>query len=109
MIEDLHDSFIKLSHQDKYDKLMICLYIAQKSEQSLTWLFLVLQDLGSEYVDDTYLVELYDIFTDLVDLDEQQKSESVKKIKDRLDRLKRDELEENKNELSSIDSFIDSL
>jgi hypothetical protein len=101
----LTEQFAQLNHQDKYDKLMIYLHAAQKSEKNLIWLYALVSELGVEKIDDTTLIELYDAFVSLV---EYGSFDKVHKVTDLLNQMKQMQ-EKEKNDRSLENAEADDL
>lgn len=103
----LVEDFKQLSHEDQYDKILVYLYAAQKSEENLIWLYLVIDNLGPDNIESNILIDLYDAFISIVEYGDEQKLTQVQSILSNLQQLKDKESLERKDEEKEADNLLE--
>lgn len=98
-----------LSHQDKYDKLIVYLHAAQKSEENIIWLYLLIEEIWIDKIDDNLMIELYDAFSSLVEYNDKSKLEEVRSTVSKLLLIKNQERAEHNKDKQDADNLLESL
>lgn len=109
MSDMLLNQFSQLNHQDKYDKVMVYLHAAQKSEENLIGIYAIVDDLWVDGIDDTMLIELYTAFLDLVEYSNQEKLDEAAKHLRYIEQFKQKEAKERSSEIDSAENLINSI
>jgi hypothetical protein len=109
VVKKLMEEYTALTHQEKYDKLLVYLYAAQKSEENLISLCMLLTDLGVDNIDDASMIELYDAFVTLVEYNDDTKVSKANKIISKLELIREQELQSSRQDEEEVDSLLQSL
>ena len=99
--------FQTMTHEDKYEKIMIYLHAMQESEKNLIWLYSVVDDLWSENIEDPILDELYEVLLDITLIWKDYEESGLDIITSKLQDLKEESLKESetKNLLDKINDL----
>lgn len=105
----LVEEYKLLSHQDKYDKLIVYLNTAQKSEKNLIGLCMLVDSLWPDGMDDTSMIELYDAFVSLVEYDDNTKLLQAQHTISKLVLLRQEEQKAYTQDSADADDLLNSL
>ncbi len=104
---ELLNEFQTLTAQEKLEKIQIYLYAMQKSDKNYIGLYGIVEELGSENIDETLLTELYTTLLDITLIWKEIEESWLDKITSKLQNLKENVISE--KESDNIIKSIDNL
>lgn len=104
----LLSDFMKLSHEDKYNKVLVYLDIIRQNETELLWLFWLVKDIWLEITDDM-LVEIYTNLVSLIHHEQIHKFDDIKQKLEQQVKIQNKYKEEEKSDINEADSLLQSI
>ena len=104
---ELLNEFQTLTAQEKLEKIQIYLYAMQKSDKNYIGLYGIVEELGSENIDETLLTELYTTLLDITLIWKEIEESWLDKVTSKLQNLKENII--NEKESDNIIKSIDNL
>lgn len=104
---ELLNEFQTLTAQEKLEKIQIYLYAMQKSDRNYIGLYGIVEELGSENIDETLLMELYTTLLDIALIWKEIEESWLDKVTSKLQNLKENII--NEKESDNIIKSIDNL
>lgn len=105
----LSQDFLMLSHEEKYQKLLVYVTIIASENEKFIWLQFVLEEVYDSITDED-IIELYNSFLILMNIDDENKRMAyIKTMQEQLQSIKEREGKEEKDKESDLENLLWSI